>query len=238
MDDRTTERDRRSRSGANTSDYVVSYGKPPRHSQFKPGQSGNPRGRPKGSKSTGNQLPKPKDERMKTVVMEEVYREISVRDGDHVVEMPVIQAIIRNVVLNAAKGHQKSQLMIVALLQWVEGEARALDNELIKTTIEYKVWWEQELYRREKLGVTGQEPLPHPDDIVIDLNTGKIEYRGPRTKEEKEEWDFLRRMKRKYDKEIPVLEKRAIKNPGDHGIQEDLLRLRELRSGIAKVISD
>ena len=238
MDDRKTKRDRRSRLGANTTDYEVGYGKPPRHSQFKPGQSGNPRGRLKGSKSTGNQLPEPKDERMKTIIMEEAYREISVRDGDHVIEMPVIQAIFRNIALNAAKGHQKSQRMIVDLLQQVEGDGRALDNELIKTTIEYKVWWEQELYRREKLGVTGQEPLPHPDDIVIDLNTGEIEYRGPRTKEEKVEWDFLRRMKRNYDKEIPVLEKRAVKNPGDHGIQEALQRLRELRSKIAKVIPD
>ena len=32
------------------SDYEVGYGKPPRKSQFKPGQSGNPKGRPKGRK--------------------------------------------------------------------------------------------------------------------------------------------------------------------------------------------
>lgn len=31
--------------------YAVGYGKPPKQSQFKPGQSGNPRGRPKGSKN-------------------------------------------------------------------------------------------------------------------------------------------------------------------------------------------
>jgi hypothetical protein len=29
------------------SDYSVGYGKPPRQTQFKPGQSGNPKGRPK-----------------------------------------------------------------------------------------------------------------------------------------------------------------------------------------------
>lgn len=32
-------------------DTEVGYGKPPKHSQFKPGQSGNPGGRPKGRKS-------------------------------------------------------------------------------------------------------------------------------------------------------------------------------------------
>ena len=31
-------------------DYEVGHGKPPRHSQWQPGQSGNPKGRPKGAK--------------------------------------------------------------------------------------------------------------------------------------------------------------------------------------------
>ncbi|MDH2349929.1 DUF5681 domain-containing protein [Bradyrhizobium sp. SSUT112] len=34
---------------AKTSDKDVGYGSPPLHSRFKPGQTGNPRGRPKGS---------------------------------------------------------------------------------------------------------------------------------------------------------------------------------------------
>lgn len=32
-------------------DYEIGFGKPPKHTQFKKGQSGNPKGRPKGSKS-------------------------------------------------------------------------------------------------------------------------------------------------------------------------------------------
>jgi len=35
----------------NTMDYEVGYGKPPRDTQFKKGHSGNPRGRPSGSKN-------------------------------------------------------------------------------------------------------------------------------------------------------------------------------------------
>lgn len=36
---------------SNSDDYEVGYGRPPSKSQFKKGQSGNPRGRPKGSKN-------------------------------------------------------------------------------------------------------------------------------------------------------------------------------------------
>ena len=36
-------------SPAEENAYEVGYGKPPRHSRFKPGRSGNPRGRPKGA---------------------------------------------------------------------------------------------------------------------------------------------------------------------------------------------
>ena len=36
-------------AAAEEHEYEVGYGKPPRHSRFKPGRSGNPTGRPKGA---------------------------------------------------------------------------------------------------------------------------------------------------------------------------------------------
>jgi Family of unknown function (DUF5681) len=40
----------------NEGDYEVGYGRPPRHTRFVKGQSGNPRGRPPGAKNLSSLL--------------------------------------------------------------------------------------------------------------------------------------------------------------------------------------
>lgn len=169
--------------------YNVGYGKPPEETRFKPGQSGNPRGRPKGSR---NRRPRLNEERLKSIILDEAYRDITVRDGQKNITVPMAQAIVRALAVNAAKGQHRSQRLFAEMLAATERENRLLADQWLETAITYKVEWEQELRRREDLGITNlPAPLPHPDQVKIDFKTGEAWVQGPMTKEdvaELEKW--------------------------------------------------
>ncbi len=216
--------DKNKRALVTSPDYDVGYGKPPPASRFKPGQSGNPKGRPRGSK---NRKPNLNEERLKDIVLEEAYREISVRDGHRNVTLPMAQAIIRALSVNAAKGDHRSQRLFAEMLATTERQNKALADAWLQTAIEYKVEWDRELERRNALGITHlPDPVPHPDHVKIDMDTGQAKIVGPMTKEEKAELDWLVARRDEFRDEITDL-RQDLETEEDAGIRE--LMLEDIR---------
>ncbi len=167
--------------------YEVGYGKPPEDTRFRKGQSGNPRGRPKGAK---NKLPALNEERMKTIILEEAYRTITVRDGTRNITVPIARAVLRSLAVNAVKGQHRSQRLFAELLAGVETANKGLHDTWFSTAVDYKFAWDEELQRRDRAQITHlPPPLPHPDHIQFDMNRGTVVIRGPKTKDEKVKYD-------------------------------------------------
>src|SRR5947207_15541454 len=88
-------------------DYEVGYGKPPVARRFRKGRCGNPGGRP-GGMTAG---------RAKALVLKEAYRSITLREGENVVTMPMIQVVLRSQMARAAKGNGPAQGAVIAAVQ-------------------------------------------------------------------------------------------------------------------------
>jgi hypothetical protein len=59
----------------------------------------------------------------------------------------------------------------------------------LETALSYKLNWEYEFDRRERLGITGPEPILNPDDVHVNMRTGEVSIVGPMTRQEKVELD-------------------------------------------------
>jgi hypothetical protein len=96
-------------------EHKVGYGKAPIHTRFRKGTSGNPGGRPRGMTAG----------RANALALKEAYRPVTVREGDNVLTMPAIQAVLRSQVALAAKGNGPAQRALFATVRMIEEEIAA-----------------------------------------------------------------------------------------------------------------
>src|SRR5499427_8790185 len=97
-------------SKTTSASYEVGYRKPPRHTQFQKGQSGNPGGRPRWSSAR----------RLEELALYEAYRTTIVMEDGHATPMPAIQAVLRRQLECAASGNVRAQRDILAMIRDIE----------------------------------------------------------------------------------------------------------------------
>lgn len=161
------------------------YGKPPAAHQFKPGQSGNLKGRPTGSK---NKVPAFGVEQLKSTVLAELYREIEVVDGAERVTIPVATAIIQKIAEKAAAGDLRAGQMIIAMGQNIERENRMHLEENLQIVSNYKRYCEKEENFYKSIGRTRPNELPHHEHVDVNVE-GDVEISGPLDQEEQLRWN-------------------------------------------------
>jgi Family of unknown function (DUF5681) len=91
-------------------DYQVGYKRPPQETRFKPGESGNPQGRPKGAKN------------LRTELAEELQERIALREGGERRMVSKQRALVKRLMERALQGDTRAASLIVTMV------ARFLDQ--------------------------------------------------------------------------------------------------------------
>ena len=97
--------------------FEAGYGKPPRHTRFKQGQSGNPRGRPKGSKN------------LTTLLTEALNEPVIVAENGGRRKITMRQAIIKQLVNRSATADWRAIKILLDLVRDIEGQTEPASPE-------------------------------------------------------------------------------------------------------------
>src|SRR5271157_3422618 len=96
-----------------TDEYEVGYAKPPRHAGFQKGRSGNPKGRPKGSKNFG------------TLVSEALDEKVSLTEDGRRRRITKRELVIKQLVNKSASADLRAIKQLTDIVQGVERRAGA-----------------------------------------------------------------------------------------------------------------
>lgn len=158
-------------------EHKVGYGKPPVHSQFKPGQSGNPKGRPAGSKNRF--LTKGTENALVQRVDKFLSAEITIKENGKTRKVSHIEASLKATLANALKGRVGSQKLMYEMAQMTAEKQERSKKELLESALNYKYRFtkdfeEWDRYRAE--GHDTERPHDGPDPRLIHINeeTGEV----------------------------------------------------------------
>jgi hypothetical protein len=102
--------------------YSVGYGKPPKNSRFKKGQSGNPKGRPRGSQNTA------------TIMMKALKETVVMTENGRRRKITMKEAIIKQAITKAASGEFRHIKLLLDLIPIIEARAEEAQAAIFTPT--------------------------------------------------------------------------------------------------------
>lgn len=136
-------------------DEPVGYKRPPRKNQFKPGESGNPKGRPKG------------DLNLRTIVQSELAQKLTIGEGEKRMTVSKLQLLVKRMIEKALKGEQRAIEHLINLNVTMFGLGEGAPAERQELTPGEEAFLNAVMRERE----TGDAAAGHHADLSL-LNDG------------------------------------------------------------------
>jgi hypothetical protein len=135
-------------------DYDVGYGRPPKHSQFQPGKSGNPKGRKRKPKSTQDQ--------MRTILS----KRITISEGGQSKRLTLQEVMLRSIANKAAKGDLRAANFVLNL---INSDDAARSETIDQTTLsaEDQILFEQMMTELGADGDSTETESETPDQQTL-----------------------------------------------------------------------
>jgi hypothetical protein len=169
--------------GARTPAKAVHYRNPPAEHRFKPGTSGNPKGRPKKKPVLSfNASNVSMFDRNDQVLLEVVSRPIMLREGAKTESVSGLEALYRSMLRNAAEGDAATGRILLQLIEKAESRRAAYQQELLAGAMQHLETWNEIFYERELQGLPPPDVYPHPAHIEINRSMGQVIFHGPVTR--------------------------------------------------------
>src|SRR6201987_4905576 len=108
-------------------DYVVGYGKPPLHTRFQKGRSGNPKGRPRGKKN------------MSTLLSAALDASIIVVENGRRKKITKREAIVTQLVNKSAAADLKATPIVLTMLREIEAQHDSSPDAAVFTEADHEI---------------------------------------------------------------------------------------------------
>ena len=153
-----------------TDAYKVGYGRPPKTSQYKKGQSGNPYG-------SSRKVRKRKQRRSLSfddLVLENSENSLRLREGSRTSSISTDkEALLKKLTALALNGNRLALNACLDKIDQAEQNKLATVLENYETLLDYRDNYPARVKSHRNRG------LPHPDDIRFDHHTGDLTLTGP-----------------------------------------------------------
>lgn len=94
------------------------------------------------------------------IILDEACRTITINEGEKRISIPIAQAVVRAMAVNAARGQHRAQRLFAELLTTTETANNTLYREYFGKALDCRKYWQGEIARCKALGLEVPNPIP------------------------------------------------------------------------------